>query len=143
MNLVFPLAGALDAVDLLTGSTDFTGAKLGLYSNDLSPTPGNVLADFTPCIYSGYAAKTVTWSPAFYDGNGVAVSSSGELLFAQSGATNDQCYGAFLTDSAGTKLLASGRLDDTPFSFNGNGVTLPLLLKLDVNGGLLSVSPVP
>jgi hypothetical protein len=142
-TLVQPRAQSLILINAVTALAAYVGAKLNLFSNNITPTPANVLADFTACIFSGYAPKTVTWSPGFFDANGVAVSSSGELLFQQSGATGDFCYGAYLTDSAGAVLLASGVLDVAPFTFVNNGDTLPLLVKLDVDAGLLSISPVP
>ena len=128
--IVFPKSEGLVIVNAIVALAAFVGAKLHLFSNNITPTPSNVLADFTECVYSGYAAQTVTWSPAFYDINGVPVSSGGEVLFAQSGATGDFCYGAFLTDSAGTHLLWAGNLDSPPFTFVNTGDTLPLVIKM-------------
>jgi hypothetical protein len=141
--LVVPRAQQLSLISTIVGATPYHLGVLHLFNNNIVPNQFNVLADFIPAVYSGYTPLAVTWSPAFFDLNGVPVSSSGELLFSQSGSTGDVVYGAYLTDAGGGTLLASGLIDGGPFNFVNNGDTLPLLIKLDVNGGLLSVSPVP
>lgn len=141
--LVYPSAQALALVTGIVGAVPWSTAKIALFNNNFTPSKSSVLADFTPAVYSGYAPKSITWSAAFFDSNGVPVSSSGELLFQQAGATGDNVYGAYITDAAGAVLLASGRLDLAPFLFVNNGDTLPLLLKYDLQAGILSVSPVP
>jgi len=142
-NFVVPNAQALLDLTAKISAASYVGAKLALYNNDLAPTPTNVLADFTPCAYTGYAPIAVTYSAPFFDVNGIAVVSCGEKLFIQTGSTGDLCYGVYLTDSAGAVLLGSARLDTAPFPFVNSGNTLPILLKVDADGGLVVVSPVP
>jgi hypothetical protein len=142
-NVAVPVALQLAELDALVGGADFTGAKLHLFKNNLTPTPNTLLADFTPADYSGYAAKTVTWSDAYFDSNDDAIVSGGEHLFAQTGATGNDIYGAYLTDSAGTKLLRSARLPDAPYPLDGAGDVLPVLVKIGLMDGLISVSPEP
>lgn len=134
--IVLPKARDLVDLNAKTALAAYATAKLQLFNNNLNPTPLNVLADFTPCVYSGYAPVTLTWSPAFYEGL-VPVSSAGQTLFAQSGATGDLCYGAYLTDAAGAVLLGSARLDVSPFAFVSTGDTLPLVTMLQLLGGIL------
>jgi hypothetical protein len=141
--IVFPKSEGLTVVNAIVTLAAFVGAKLHLFSNNMTPTANNVLADFTECVYSGYAPATIVWSGAFYDINGIAVSSGGESLFAQVGATGDFCYGAFLTDSAGTHLLWAGNLDSPPFTFVSTGDTLPLVIKMGALLGTLDQAPVP
>jgi hypothetical protein len=135
--LVMPKSRVLTDLNAKTALAAYATAKLNLYSNNLTPTPLNVLADFTPCVFSGYAPAVLTWSPAFYDGDGNAVSSGGETLFTQTGATPDFCYGAFLTDNAGAVLLWSARLDVAPFNFVVSGDTLPLVVLMGLIAGKL------
>lgn len=123
---------------------DYVGAKLHLYSNDFTPSVDTILADFTECIYTGYAAIAVTWSAPFYDQNNIPVSSIGELLFVQTGiVATDNCFGVFLTNAAGAKLLWSARLDAPPFNFNRNGDALPITAQMGIDDGtvLQSVGP--
>lgn len=141
--LVVPKPQNLTDLDAKMALADYVGAKLHLFSNNVNPTPLNVLADFTEVIASGVVAEVVTWTAAFFDANGVAVSSTGQKLFIQTGATNDSCFGVYLTNGAGTKLLAAARLDVAPFNFVGIGTTLPLLLNAAQVGGNLIVPPGP
>lgn len=135
---VEPKAEKLALVNAKVLLASFVGAKLHLYSNNYVPTPDSVLADFTECIFTGYAAKTVTWSPAFYDQNGIAVSSGGALLFIQSAATvGDSAWGAYLTDTAGATLLGSARLDAPPYNFAAANDALELALQVAADGGVL------
>jgi hypothetical protein len=143
MNTVYPKARPLADLNALVALAIYVGAKLHLYSNDLTPTPANVLADFTEVVASGVVAQTITWSPAFYDVNTLAVSSGGEKLYTQTGGTGDVCYGVFLTDTAGAVLLWSARLDAPPFNFALAGDTLPLTIKMGLDFGLVATSPVP
>lgn len=123
---------------------DYVGAKLHLYSNDLTPDQNTVLGDFTECVYTGYAALTVTWSAPFIDENNIPASSGGEKLFPQTGVVAvDTCYGAFLTDTAGTQLLGSFRLDDPPFAFDALGKALTLTIKLTMPDGIGGETPIP
>lgn len=142
-NMVFPLNRLLSNLTLVLGGVDFTGAKLHLYSNDLTPSPTTVVGDFTECIFTGYAAASLVWSAPFYDVHGVAVSTPGEKLFAQTGATGDTCFGAYVTDTAGTKLLAAGRLADAPFTFAASGDALPINVKVGLDQGVIVTSVVP
>lgn len=142
-SIVIPPAQLLAEVALKVLEADYVGAKLHLYSNDMTPTPASVLGDFTECVFSGYSAKTVVWSAAFYDENNVPASSGGEALFTMSGATPDVAYGAFLTDTAGTKLLWSARLDTPPFSFVKTGDTLAVSNKMGLTTGTLARDPGP
>lgn len=133
-----PKTEQLALVNAKVALASYVGAKLHLFSNNISPTPNNVLADFIECIFTGYAAASVTWSAAFYDQNGIAVSSGGALLFVQSAVTvGDNCYGAYLTDTAGAVLLGAARLDSPPFPFNAANKALELAMQLAAAGGVL------
>jgi hypothetical protein len=141
--IVFPVLEQLTVLNAMVTLAAWVGAKLHLFSNNLVPTENNLLADFTSCVFSGYAPQTVTWSAAFLDGAGNATSSGGELLFADTGATPDVCYGFFLTDAANAVLLAAGSIDGAPFGFSASGITLPLTIKIGLGIGLTAVSPTP
>jgi len=141
--VVIPVAESLVIVNAVVALTTWATAKLHLYSNNLVPNENSVLADFTECVYSGYAAQTITWSSGFIDAQGNACASSGEKIFTDTGATPDLCYGVYITDSGGTVLLASGAIDNAPFGFSGSGVTLPLLIKVNATGGITAIAPTP
>lgn len=141
--IVFTVAEQVAIVNAIVALPAWATAKLHLYSNNLVPNEGNVLTDFTECVYSGYAAQAITWSPAFLDAEGNACSSFGEHIFTQTGATPDICYGFYITDTASAVLLASGAIDGAPFGFSAVGTTLPLVGKIDSNGGISQIASTP
>jgi hypothetical protein len=133
-----PPAQQLTIVNAIVALTAYVGAKLHLFNNNIPVNPLPPIGSFIEPVFSGYSAKTVTWSAGFFDENGNAVSSAGESLFIQTGATGDVCYGAFLTDSAGTLLLGAALLDPpVPFPFVNQNDALALSLKLGLNLGTL------
>lgn len=141
---VRPKAETLDLIGAVAALTDYVGAKCHLYSNDLTPNEDTVLGDFTEVVATGVTAKTVTWSDPFFDANGVPCVSTGELLFIQSGDTDtDVCYGVYITNTAGDKLLWSARLDTPPFAFDEEGRALPVAGKMSLPGGVLDQLQVP
>lgn len=142
-NLKFPKAGPLDMLALVIAGADFTAAKLHLFSNDITPNENTLLTDFVECVFTGYAAASLTWSAPFFDANGVPVSTPGEKLFVQTGATGDTCYGGYITNTAGTKLLAAGRITDAPFPFVVSGNALPITVKVGLGIGSIDPPPVP
>lgn len=142
--LAVPTQQSMDDLTAKIALTDYVGAKLHLYSNDLTPDANTLLTDFTEAVFDGYAAKTVTWSAVFIDENGVPTSSGGELLFSQTGiVTTDNVFGAYLTDTAGTTLLGSFRLDDPPFAFDAAGKALTVTIKLTNAAGIGGETPIP
>lgn len=143
-QLAIPIQQQIDDLTAKTALADYVGAELHLYSNDMTPDENSVLADFTECAYTGYAAEAITWSVPFIDENNVVTSSGGEKIFDQTGsAATDQCFGGFLTDTAGTTLLGAFRLDDPPFNFSGTGVALTVTIKLTMGGGIGGETPIP
>lgn len=142
-TLVVPAARKLTNLDAIAALAAYATAKAKLFSNDFTPNSQSVIGDFVESVVGGYAGITITWSDAFFDGSGFAVVSSGELLFIQTGAPNGTAFGVFLTDAAGTGLLASARFDAGGFNFTGAGTTLPVIIKLEIDTGLLSISPAP
>lgn len=140
MDIVIPRQQDLDDLDAKTALADYTGAKLHLFSNDITPNRDTVLADLTETLASGVVGQVVTWSVAFFDPEGNPVSTIGELLFIQTGATNGDVFGAYLTNGASNKLLWSARLDPAPFHFIGIGTTLPLTAKMGLAGGEVNIT---
>lgn len=92
-----PFSGALD------------GAKLMLFTNAITPSNTNVVADLTVPLYTGYAAQAVTWGPVVDLGGGTYGITSNLATFQPTGGTpNDVIQGWGLTDSTGATLLAAG-----------------------------------
>lgn len=140
MSGVFSDDGIKDALAGLHSSTDYTGAKLHLlkgavtFDNTLTAATCNAQeADFT-----GYSAQSVgAWSAPTVTSH-VASSFPGLISFTIT-AGNQDIYGWYLTDAAGTKLLQaqadpdpSGHVNISSTGINVYSVQLTELCQ-DVN----------
>lgn len=118
------------------------GFVMRLYTNDLTPTPANVVGDFTQltnALVPGYAAVAITWDGTPQrDQLGVWNDYGNDALFAASAAPGAPqiVYGWYMTDAANTTLLASGRLA-VPFTYTaaGDGLRLEPRLSLSETNG--------
>jgi hypothetical protein len=114
---------------LTTTGGGWVGAKLHLYTNNLLPTPANILTDFTEADFTGYAASAaITWSTPGYLPDGTAVV-TGDAKTFQVGSTPtvlNTCYGWYITNGAGTALITS-RAFDSPVVLSGAGQIIVVL----------------
>ena len=104
------------------------GAKLRVYVNAVSLTPAIVLADFTEATFTGYAAVAVTWGTILNATDGTVFVPGGGIEFACTTAgTTQTAYGVYLTNSAGSTLLAAWSLEVPVGITNpGDGFVWPL-----------------
>lgn len=110
---IIPAAGRLAILDALTGVGGFFAAPiLKLGQNDVIPTGFTVLSDLVEADFTGYSdANGETWSSAYFDTDGSALSVGGEHLFLSTGsAVGNTIYVYYLTDDPATVLLAAYRL---------------------------------
>lgn len=146
------MSALLTAIELQLG-TAITGlVHVHLYTNNLTPTKNNILADYTELTnieVPGYAAKSANWFAGVpfrrLDGSWEDPSSLVDPSFVATGPppAPQVVYGFFITDSTDAILLGSG-LFATPFTFvsTGDGFTLPgnpSLIQSDGNTLILSL----
>lgn len=127
--------------DSTTGATGtdplLKTAKVGLYVNNISPTPGTVFADLTEASWTGYARSgTVTWSAAVVSNetNLPAIVGDSKTFTVTTQPTPAQvAFGYFIatTVSAVDHLLAVVPFD-TPLQ-PGNGSEILVTPRLGVN----------
>lgn len=110
-NIVVPDAQVQTALNLYYGSGSFTGPQLAhLFNNNLTPTPVNVLGDFTETSYSGYAAQSFSYSgpsgvvPGQYALTGTVVN-----FPMNGGGSPETLYGIFVTHFGTGAFLFSWR----------------------------------
>lgn len=113
------------AAALVTDFTESTtGSTLQLFQNNFTPSPLSLVADFTACNFVGYASKTALTTWRTYNdaptGDQIIDQTVEELFAATSILTPQTAYGWYLTDNAGTELLAWG-VFDVPYTFSTNG----------------------
>lgn len=120
-----------DAIALLV-----TDGSLRLAQNDISPDPNTVVGAFTVCSFGGYA-NVAAGDPIEYrdtaTGEWVVALSVLGAYTADNTITGEQtAYAWYLTNTGGTALIASGRLDE-PFTFQteGDGIVLaPITIRV-------------
>lgn len=138
------MSGIITAILAQMGTAGTGLLHCHLYSNDLTPSKTNVIADFTEVTnvqVPGYAAKSINWFAGTpyreQTGAWVGPNSLADPAFVATGAPPSPqiVYGYFLTDSTDAILLGSGQFT-TPFTFFavGDGFRLssdPQLIQSD------------
>lgn len=78
---------------------------LHLFTNDHSPAPGDILANYTECVTAGYVSQVIPktqWTVAAPIANAVLIVQTNPRRFVPSAlATAVQIYGYFVTDELG------------------------------------------
>ena len=112
MNQVYPDDGlVMQLVRILTA-----GIKVHLFVNNATISRATTLGDLTEATHTGYAA--ITLDNTDFTTTGV-VSNTGYAIappisFANSSGGDVSAYGYYITDTAGTKLLAAAKFDGAP-----------------------------
>jgi hypothetical protein len=128
------LTTALGAVPLLA-------PKMGLFKNNIVPTPSNVLADFTEADFTGYAQQSITWGAVGVDQSGIPVG-PGTVTFTQTAVTvSEIVYGMFIVDSTGA--IVGAALFDTPVNFGAVGAFAVVTVLFGLVAGAVSVATGP
>lgn len=83
------------------------GAKLVLYTNNLSPTKTTPVSALTQPTYTGYAPAATTWGAGARDaqGNIVTLSNAFTIQMGASADPSTTIMGWALTDTAGLNIL--------------------------------------
>lgn len=125
-----PLSGCL--ANATQQQTAFAESILHLFKSTFSPTPSNVLADYTAAEadYTGYEALTLTaWlSPILAPGNGFMINSP-EVQFSTGDtapATGNLIGGCYLVDSTGALRLTIVFASPVPMELAYQGIPISL-----------------
>lgn len=136
-NLVYPNAEQLIDLAAILASAPWTAMKLHLCKLDISPTKATLLADLVAqeADFVGYSAQTLTFSAGHVDdvGNVVALAMANFLCTANT--TPNTLYTFYVTNTAGSVLMFSGRLDDAPLPIVNAGDGLALVVAAQLGGG--------
>lgn len=121
MPATIPDAKLIQLVDDLRQDNTQLMGVLRLYQNDPTISNTSIAGDFTEANFSGYTAWNFnqtgsTWPAASSPGSGQAHSVHADVDFTHDGgATANDIYGAYITDSAGA-LIAAKRYSLAPFN---------------------------
>jgi hypothetical protein len=107
-------------------SNQLNGATAHLYTNNYTPVPGSVLANFTEMTGTGYAAQTLaSWSTPVLGGDGFYTTQAAPVNFTNSGGSSwTAAYGWYYLDAGGTNVISAG-LFAAPIT-NTAGSSIPL-----------------
>lgn len=97
-----------------------TGAKLGLFQNDVNPGRATLLADLDPATFDGYAlSAAITWSAPVLgeDGFWRVVGDAKTFISDDPQTTPNTIYGWYLVDAAGTGLIGAERYEEARLIF--------------------------
>lgn len=127
--------------DMIDTDGELDGAKVKLFKNDIVPSPTTILADLTPAAFGGYVAKDVVWGSVFNEPDGGAGVSGGAPSWVTTDAADETIYGWYLTDTAGTGLLAIARLAE-PQHLGAIGVNVQVNVEYYLSGPVGPIVPV-
>lgn len=108
--------------------------KYRLFTNNITPGPASVFADFNEVTGgTGYAAQT--YDEADFTAEGVAGHigsiTATDVVFSVA-SSSYSVYGYYVTDSANTKVLAAGRFSDAPRTLDStNPISIPAKLAIN------------
>lgn len=113
----------------------FEAPKIALYTNNVFPSRGSVLADFDIANFAGLTnQKAVVWGAPWLNGNAQA-EVSGALLSWLTVTLPDPtvtAYGYVLLDTAGTEWLVAERFAES-YAFTYIGQVFQLIPRLKWN----------
>jgi hypothetical protein len=133
------MAYALTSATLLAEATIEIGSggpfhtpKIALYTNDVYPSKGAILEDFTTTDFAGLTnLQAVTWGTPWVNDNGQAelLGARVDWLTTEAPVDTITAYGYVLTNSAGDTLLLAERFA-TPLSFQRSGQQESIIPRL-------------
>lgn len=139
------LIGFLTAANVPKNFGDNVGAvaKIGLFQNNITPTPATALGDLTEPTYTGYAQQSIlNWGGVQTnpDGSVQTVCLNNFVFLPSDGVTPNTIYGAFVLDNA-LGLKGAVRFAN-PILFTGptTGVALTIALQAAANGNGIAVA---
>jgi hypothetical protein len=115
---------------------------LHLFTNNVTPSPTSVIADFTEADYTGYASQPIPGVGAVgWASQGAAVAYSGPVIFAPTGtAVTNIIYGYYITDSGSTHLWGAALLP-SPYSMTDPTTILNIVTPWNVaDGGITPIT---
>jgi len=106
------------------------GFQVGLYKNNVTPTVGSVLSDFTPADFGGYAGLTSMTGAAVADDGTTATMTWDPVVFTCDGSAAGDVYGYYVRNVT-QNYLAWAELDPAgPVNLSVNGQTYTVVPKL-------------
>lgn len=102
----------------------FNTFTLHLFKNNWTPSPDDDVSDYTSANFSGYSSAALnSWGGAALNADLFAQVTHPDKVFTHNGgATNNDIYGYYVTDSSGDLVWAE-RAAAAPFAMDAGGKT--------------------
>lgn len=93
--------------------------RIGLFSNDITPTPATIIDDITPCDFGGYSG--LQYLNEWDTGNIITSGETVHILhpaksWISDGTYANDVYGYYVTDSSGANLIWAERNAGAPIN---------------------------
>lgn len=127
--------------DILTAVTGtLIGATMELFTSNTNPTEDSVAADFTMALFTGHAAKTVTWlAPDVADDGSIEVMGTVPEFRPSDGVVPEMVYGAVMLNGAAV-FLGACRFGSGPLPMESDLDNIILTPRVRISaGGLVEV----
>lgn len=122
MSLLVPNNGEGDALAAFVNKSVLSDLVLRLFTNNITPAETDTAASYTEATWTGYAAVTLTganWT--ITEGAPSQAAYPQQALTSTAGSQNQNCYGYYLTRSAGGRIALAERFTDGPYQIVNNG----------------------
>jgi len=117
-----------------------SGYSLGLYLNEISPTPNMVAGDFQEASFDGYIRQSVSFDPVMVDSAGILTFSMGrQFNSVPAGNPAQTTRGAYIMTPAGDPLVAGNLETPTAMGLLAQG----LRLSITNSGGEFKLDQLP
>jgi len=126
MSLVICHDGVKDELDQIQAQSH----NIGLFKNNHTPTPGDVLADYTPADFGGYSGLVGLsgWSGASLSGD-TAQGDWTPVTWTADGSGAGDVYGYYVVNNVTGKLAWAELNGAGPVTMNVNGQTFTVVPK--------------
>jgi hypothetical protein len=122
MALVVPNEGAQELLRRGLNYSATGNVVLRLFKSNTTPAETDTVATYTEADFTGYASVTLTGASWTVTNADPASASYAKQTFTSSaGSQNQNVYGYYATNAAGTVLLWAERFSDGPYNIANNG----------------------
>lgn len=132
-----PIEGEVDSLSVRLGKTAQGTLELRLFKNNLTILDSTVLADFTQCDFTGYAAKTLagaswTITPGTPDAGSGEVPSYATYpvqTFTSTAVQTQTIYGWYIVNTTSGKVIWAQKVSAShTLAYNGDNFTVTPLI---------------
>jgi hypothetical protein len=127
--LLVPINSENTLLETMLNKTPAEDLVLRLYSNNKTPSSGDVAASYTEVVGAGYAAMPLVGS-GWNIATGTAEFAEQSFIFS---SANGLVYGYYLTQAVSGLLMWAERFSDGPYNISNLGDTIKLTPRISLD----------